>query len=293
MQGQRLYERERDSLLEVIEQNSSCFDSKREYNAKIIQSGDQMEVQLYETWPTHSASKQKAEKVSRPAQQRLNEKYRQQKCARIINANFDESGSWLTFTYTQANMPRDKEDAERIVLNYLNSVKRKYKTEEVKAVYTTSYSVGDGGKKHCHHHICINISDRDALEELWCSASERARKRKNPGYIIKRYGRTQARRLQADDYGFTGMALYICKHGKYRRFGKLKEPEEKKTKTLKSRKLTRAFIKKLAEDKGAAKLELLKLFPDCQFNDIDIRQTPYTRGYYLYRRLKVISDSGG
>jgi len=69
--------------------------------------------------------------------------------------------------------------------------------------------------------------------------------------------------------------------------------EEKKTKTLKSRKLTRAFIRKLAEDKGAAKLELLKLFPQCQFNDIDIRQTPYTKGYYLYRRLKIISDSGG
>lgn len=292
MQGQRLYERERDSLLEVIEQNSS-FNSKKEYNAKTIQSGDQLEIQLYETWPTHSSNKQKAEKISRPAQQQLNEKYRQQKCARIINANFDERGSWLTFTYTQANMPRDKEDAERIVLNYLNSVKRKYKTEEVKAVYTTSYSVGDSGKKHCHHHICINISDRDGLEELWCSASERARKRKNPGYVVKRYGRTQARRLQADDYGFTGMALYICKHGKYRRFGQLKEPEEKKTKTLKGRKLTRGYIKKLAEDKGAAKLELLKLFPHCQLNNIDVRQTPYTKGYYLYARLKIISDSGG
>lgn len=293
MKAERLYERERDSLLELIEQNSEVFKSKKEYNAKIIQSGNQIEVRLYEVWDTKSSAKRKSEKVSRPAQQKLNEKYRQQKCARIINANFDEMGSWLTFTYTQANMPRDKEDAERIVLNYLNSVKRKYKTEEVKAVYTTSYSVGDSGKKHCHHHICINISDRDGLEELWCSASERARKRKNPGYTVKKYGRTHARRLQADDYKFTGMALYICRHGKYRTFGRLAEPVEKKTKTLKGRKLTRAFVKKLAEDKGAAKLELLKLFPDCQFNDIDIRQTPYTKGYYLYARLKIISDSGG
>ncbi|MBQ8603877.1 MAG: hypothetical protein IJ410_03415 [Oscillospiraceae bacterium] len=288
MQGRRLYERERDSLLDVIEQNSSCFDSKKEYNAKLIQSGSQLEVQLYETWPTHSSGKQKAEKVSRPAQQRLNEKYRQQNCVRIINANFTEADTWLHLTYTQRNKPADEAEAKKIIYNYLRSVQRKYKDTEVKAIYTTKHN-----GRNCHHHIVINISDRDGLEELWCSRSERDRKRKNPGYIVKRYGRTQARRLQADDYGFTGMALYICGHGKYLRFGKLTKPEEKKTKTLKSRKLTRAFIKKLAEDKGAAKLELLKLFPHCQFNDLDVRQTPYTKGYYLYRRLKVISDSGG
>ena len=288
MKAERLYEKERDSLLELIEQNSDGFQSKKEYQTKVIQSGSQIEVQLYEVWNTKSSDKRQAEKASRPRQQKLNEKYRQQRCVRQINANFTEEGTWLTLTYSQANLPADEQEARRTVYNYLRSVQRKYKDTDVKAVYTTSHS-----GKHCHHHICINITDRDGLEELWCSASERARKRKNPGYIVKRYGRTQARRLQADDYGFTGMALYICRHGKYYTFGKLKEPVEKKTKTLKGRRLTRAFVKKLAEDKGAAKLELLKLFPDCQFNDIDIRQTPYTQGYYLYRRLKVIDRGGG
>ena len=287
MKSERLYEKERDSLLELIEQNSGCFDSKKEYNAKIIQSGSQMEVQLYETWSTGSGNKRKAEKLSRPAQQKLNEKYRKQRCARLINTNFDENGSWITLTYKQSELPEDIKAAEKIVYNWLRSIQRKYKDTEVKAVYTTKHT-----GKNCHHHICINISDRDGLEELWCSASERARKKKNPGYIVKRYGRTQARRLQADDYGLTGMAMYICEHGKYRTFGKLTEPEEKKTKNLKGRKLTRAFIKKLAEDKRSAKIELLKLFPDCQFNDIDVRQTPYTKGYYIYRRMKIIADSG-
>ncbi len=288
MRASRLYERERDSLLEVIEQNSDCFSSKKEYHAKQIISGDQLEIQLYELWPTGAANKGKAEKISRPAQQKLNQRYKQQRLARLINANFDENGTWITLTYKQSNLPDDETAAKKTIYNYLRSVQRKYKDTEVNAVYTTSHT-----GKNCHHHICINVRDRDGLEELWCSASERARKRKNPGYLIKRYGRTNARRLQADDFGFTGMAMYIGKHGRYHTFGKLKEPEEKKTKTLKGRKLTRAFIKKLAEDKGAAKLELLKLFPDCQFNDIDVRQTPYTQGYYLYARLKIISDAGG
>ena len=288
MTGSKLYERERDSLLEVIEQNSGWPGIKKEYNAKIITAGDQVEVQLYETWNTKSNNKGKAEKPSRESQRKLNEKYRQQKCVRYINANFDETGTWLTVNYKPEYRPKDKTEADRIIYNYLRSVQRKYKDIEVKAVFTTTHT-----GNHCHHHICINVSDRDGLEELWCSRSERRSKRKFPGYRIKKYGLTYARRLQADDYKFTGMALYICRHGKYRTFGKLIDPVEQKTKTLKKRRLTRAFVKKLAEDKAAAKLELLKLFPQCQFNDIQVCQTPYTKGYYLYRRLKIISDTGG
>lgn len=288
MTGSKLYERERDSLLEIIDQNSSWYDSKKEYNCKTIQSGDQLEVQLYELWPTGAANKGKAVKLSRPRQQKLNLRYKQQRLARLINANFTEQGTWLTLTYKPSNLPEDEKSANAIVYNYLRSIQRRYKDTEVKAFYTT-----DHNGKHCHHHVCINISDRDGLEEMWCSASERRRKRKNPGYRITKYGRTQARRLQSDDFGFTGMAMYIAKHGRYHKFGIMTEPVEHKTKNLKGRKLTRAFIKKLAEDKGAAKLELLKLFPQCQFNDIQVCQTPYTSGFYIYARLKIIPYSSG
>ena len=287
MEMKKLYEKERDSLLELIEHNIE-WQVTRDYNVKEIQSGSQLEVQIYETWPTGAANKGKAQRISRPAQQKLYEKYRQQRVVRLVNANFTEKDTWLTLTYSDENKPADRQRAQRIIYNYLRSVRRKFKDVDVKAVYTTQI-----GEHRCHHHLCINISDRDRLEEMWCSRSERARRRKNPNYKIKKYGRTHARRLQADDFGFTGMALYVGRHGQYHTFGKLAQPKEKKTKTLKGRKLTRAFVKKLAEDKAAAKMEFLKLFPNCQFNDIDIRQTPYTRGYYIYARLKIIDDSGG
>ena len=98
MKGRDLYERERDSLLELIEQNSDWCSSKKEYNAKIITAGEQVEVQLYETWPTNSANKGRAVKISRPAQDKLNRKYKQQRLARLINTNFTEQGTWLTLT---------------------------------------------------------------------------------------------------------------------------------------------------------------------------------------------------
>lgn len=212
---------------------------------------------------------------------------------RLINANFTEKDTWMTLTYDDEHLPADYDSAVKNIKNYLSTLKRKYKDVKIKYAYSIEY-----GEGRCHYHLFINIPDRDGLEEMWCSASERARKRKKPGYRIHKYGRTQARRLQADDYGFTGAALYTSKESrknkkKYVCSKNLEKPVEKKSKTLKGRRLTRAFVRKLAEDKWKAKTELLKLFPDCQFNDIDIRQTPYTKGYYLYRRLKMLSDGGG
>ena len=289
----QIYERERDSLLSLLEANQQ-MEYKKQYNAKTIQAGDQLEVQLYEVWDTKSRNKGKAEKPSRQRQEKLNQKYSQQRCARLINANFTDRDSWITLTYTALNRPATMEQAERNIKNYIARVKRAFPDIDLKYVYTI-----EQGDSWTHHHVVCNVQDRDRLEELWSSASELARKKKNPAYYVKQYGRTNARRLQPDDFAMTGMGNYISKEGSGKNKKKfvcsknLQKPIEKKTKHLKGRHLTRAFIKKLAEDKTAAKMELLKLFPQCQFNDVDVRQTPYTKGYYIYARLKIIPDSGG
>ena len=289
---EQFYERERDSLLCLLEENQQ-MEYKKQYHAKTIQSGNQIEVQVYELWDTKSANKGKVQKPSRQRQEKLNRKNSQLKFVRLVNENFTEKDTWMTLTYDVFSLPADYDAAAKNIKNYIRAVKRKYSDVDVKYAYSIEYGSG-----RCHYHLFINIPDRDGLEEMWCSPSERARKRKNPNYHIRKYGRTQARRLQADDFGFTGAALYTSKESrknrkKYICSKNLRKPKETKTKTLKGRRLTRAFVKKLAEDKGAAKLELLRLFPECQFNDIDIRQTPYTQGYYLYRRLKVIDRGGG
>ena len=289
----QIYERERDSLLCLLEANQR-MEYKKQYNCKTIKAGDQLEVQLYEVWDTKSQNKGKAEKPSRQRQEKLNHRYSQLRCVRLINENFTEKDSWITLTYTARNRPASMEEAEKNIKNYIARVKRAFPDVVLKYVYTIEY-----GDSWAHHHVVCNIRDRDRLEDLWASASELARKRKNPAYYVKKYGRTNARRLQPDDFAMTGMGKYISKESTGKNKKKfvcsknLKKPEEKVTKTLKGRKLTRAFIKKLAEDKAVAKLELLKLFPQCQFNDLDVRQTPYTKGYYIYARLKIIPDSGG
>ena len=283
----QIYERERDSLLTVIEQN--LYSNSKEYNAKTIKAGSQLEVQIYELWPTGSQNKSDRKRATRKEQESLNHKYTQQRLVRLINANFTDKDTMLTLTYDDAPT---EEDAYKTIRNYILAIKRKFKDVDVKYIYCT-----ESGEKRVHHHVMINIPDRDTLEDMWCSASERARKRKNPNYKIKKYGRTQARRLQPDDYGLTGIAKYMSKDSKVNKkkyccSKNLTKPTETKTKTLKGKRITRAFVRRLAEDESFAKIELLKLFPDCQFNDITIKQTPYTKGYYIYARLKVIEDSG-
>lgn len=289
----QIYERERDSLLNILEANRQ-MEYKKAYRVKTIRAGKQLEVQLYEVWDTKSRNKSKAEKPSRERQEKLNEEYSKLRCVRLINANFTEKDSWITLTYTALNRPATEEQAEKNIKNYIARVKRAFQDIDLKYVYTIEH-----GDSWTHHHVVCNVSDRDRLEELWASKSELARKRKNPAYYVQQYGRTNARRLQPDDFCLTGLARYISKEGSGRNKKKfvcsknLIKPEETVTKTLKGRRLTRAFVKKLAEDKAAAKLELLKLFPEYQFNDIEVKQTPYTKGYYVYARLKYISDSGG
>lgn len=268
----------------------STFDrDKKEYNCKTIQSGDQLEVQLYETWSTMPAEKKSKAKVSKERKDKLNLRNSQMRAVRLVNANFTRKDSWGSFTYTDKNLPATFEDAERIFKNYLRTVKRRF-GKDVKYIYTTEF-----GQGHVHHHLIINISDRDTLEELWCSRSERRKKRKNPGYQIQKYGRTQARRLQPDDFGLEGMARYITKESKKNKkkfvcSKNLTKPVETKTKAMKGRRITKGFIKKVAEDGWQRKKEFLKAFPHCQLNEVTVIKTPYTDCYYVYAKLKVVES---
>ena len=70
----QIYERERDSLLCLLEANQQ-MEYKKQYNCKTIKAGDQLEVQLYEVWDTKSQNKGKAEKPSRQRQEKLNHRY--------------------------------------------------------------------------------------------------------------------------------------------------------------------------------------------------------------------------
>jgi len=172
------------------------------YRIKLILAGNTLEVEAYPIWreSKYKAVRVKTGNETRKAQRDLNHKNVQKHVSRIIHHNFDHTGIWCTFTYPAGQAPADEKEAQRDIQNYFRNLRRHIKRHgppcpELKYIYVTEYVTDETtGRKHAHHHIIMNFNDRDTVESLW-----------------KKGGRTQARRLQPDDFGLEGLARYISK----------------------------------------------------------------------------------
>ena len=98
-------------------------------------------------------------------QKRLNQKNAESKLRRIVQLNFTEKDVFRTFTYSPDFLPRNKEEAQKEVGNFIRRVKRLYQKLglELKYIYVTE--LGDNGRWH-HHFIMsggVKWSDIDAV----------------------------------------------------------------------------------------------------------------------------------
>ena len=179
----------RQRALDTREQQAAALSDRDivKYKTKTIISGDMLECEIYPIWKTSKASvRNTIRKESRPAQRNLNNKNAIKRVIRLINTNFTSRDIWLTLTYKDNPM---EVQARKDIQNYIRRLKRR--AENLKYIYVT-----EAGEKRTHHHVLLNISDRELAEGLW------------------EKGRTQSRRLQPDDYGLEGMARYITKQKK-------------------------------------------------------------------------------
>jgi hypothetical protein len=239
------------------------------YKTKTIVSGPMLECEIYPIWRTSKKSiREKTRKESRKAQKNLNNKNTVKRVIRLINTNFNNNGIWGTFTYSNDKLPSSEEQARKDIQNYIRRLKRYIEREELeslKYIYVTEYSEG----KRVHHHIVMNLNNRDIAEKLW-----------------KNGGRTQTRRLQPDDYGLEGMARYITKQKKdskrYACSRNLKQPKVYEAYS----KFTKRRAEKLALDENGAKEVFEKMYKNYVFNDIDIKYSEFVSGCYIYARMR-------
>lgn len=241
------------------------------YRTKTIRSGNVLEVEVYPIWQTPLTGKRVVKNTSRKAQTNLNNKNAQKRLTRLLNANFDERHIWLTLTYPNGAMPADPERAKKDMENYIRRVKRHVKKcglPELKYVYVTEF-----GEARVHHHIIMNLEDRDAAESMW-----------------KNGGRIQSRRLQPDDFGLAGMARYITKQKrkahakKYVASKNLDSPII----TVSETKITRRKAEKLAREENLAQEAFEKLYKGYCFKEMETKYSAYTSGVYLYARMTSI-----
>jgi hypothetical protein len=281
--------------LSIDDQLESLRARGLQYRIKIIKSGDILEIEIYPINPAWKKLEgKKRERLfipSRNAQRNLNDINTRKKISRLIHANFTREHIWVTLTYSEENMPKDLNEAQRHLKNYFRRLRthiKKHSLPELKYIYVTERTENEAtGKIHTHHHIITNITDRDTAEAFW-----------------KLGGRTHSRKLQPDDSGLEGLARYIAKPEtkEKNRKGKktygtslnLAKPKINKSDgrlPTTNYKLSKRRVAEIAKNEniGNAVLEKnytgYKVVPYSDKELIKVRYSDYTTGAYIYARM--------
>ena len=262
------------SIEEKIEELRSSG-KKYKYKVKTIQSGDMLESEIYPVYEKRKdIPRRDKESLSKEAQANLNDKNAKKKIVRLVNTNFTRNDLLLTLTYRDKHLPTDKQ-AKNDITNYIRRLKnyrKKMGLDDLKYVYVLEYV--DEEEQHkskkirVHHHLIINSMDRDAAEDLW------------------RKGRAEAKRLQPDDFGLEGIARYMVKKPKGKRWyasRNLKQPVIHEAVTR--------LTKRRAERMALTPDQIPDLFESLyskrySFNDYYTFLSDITGGLYLYCRMR-------
>jgi len=263
------YEDNREERIEALRNKDI-----KKYRVKTIKSGEMLECEIYPIWKTSKRDNRgEKKKPSKEAQKSLNEKNTKKNIIRLVNTNFDSENIWATFTYDKEHLPEDPEQAKKDMQNYIRRLNRHVKKNglpALKYIYITEYEEDEKkGKKRVHHHIIMNFRDRDTAEEIWDKG-----------------GRTNARRLQPDDYGLEGLARYITKDPKSSKRYTTSRNLEKPKITVADSKMTKRKAEKIASDPNLASDIFQKLYEGYTFKDIDIKYSDFVSGAYLYVRMR-------
>lgn len=241
------------------------------------------------------------EKGSSLKQQNLNDKNSKRRFVQIANANFTEADYHLSVTYNDKHLPETLEEAERIVKNYLNRIKRKMKKDkgvDLKYMLVTEFTpvdpegeeAGEGIKAvRIHHHIIINGAlSREDVELLWSTTRINWKKASDPTYRqeVDFLGFANCDRLQPNENGIEGLVNYINKRKKgckkWSASQNLEKPKIKKNDHKYSFKKIREYAR-TPEDKEIWR----KRYPGYEPTSIKFQYNDYT-GWSIYLRLKKL-----
>jgi hypothetical protein len=232
-----------------------------------------LESEVYPVWSTRgNGARARKAKESRPEQRSLNQKNAVKNVTRLINTNFTDADMWGTVTYSDEHLPQTMDEAVANMGKFTRRLRiyaKKHGFAPLKYVHMTEF-----GESRVHHHIVTNFPDRDVFEKLWQYG-----------------GRKQTRRLQADEYAYTGMSIYTTKDPKTAKTPKSKKKFvtsrnlTKPTITVTDYKFSRSKANKVAMGELDAKTVFETMYKDYRYNDIKVRFSDYVSGAYLYARM--------
>ena len=171
------------------------------YREKKYTCGEYLDVYIYPVFETGKpgGGKRVKKKPSTKAQEKLNQRHRQEKLTRLLHANFTPEDLELHATYKV--QPESDKEALRDRTNFIRKVQRYAQKNDLGEVkYTGVTERGKKGTSRYHHHFTIHVEkgiDRDVLEKMWTE--------------VEGHGYANTRRLQFNEEGLAGLGNYISK----------------------------------------------------------------------------------
>ena len=166
---------------------------------KIYTCGEYVDIDIFPVYQPQGIRRAKCNPTSE-VQQLLNQRNAERKLIRLVHNNFTSEDLAVTLTYK--TQPTNVAEAQRLLSNFLRRIKRaRQKLGLAPLKYITVTEVGKRNKRIHHHCIMSGGLDRDLIEKLWGLG----------------YANTQ--RLQFNEEGITGLAMYFVKNRQtYRRW---------------------------------------------------------------------------
>lgn len=167
------------------------------YIKSICRAGKTKEIAKYHTWrykPEEKRRKPKENKTTE-VQQQINDRQTERKLTRIMNANFDNSSWYMTFSYKKENRP-DIETLKKHKRILLSNLRKTYKNQGKELKYIETTEIGERGA--VHFHMVINDIDIREVKQLWSYGFVKAipldssgQYRKLAAYFIKYFQKTR------------------------------------------------------------------------------------------------------
>lgn len=142
-------------------------------------------------------------KCSSEARKRLNFRAAWQKLRLLLCCNFSRGDLFVTLSYDDAHLPKDRKAAKKVVQGFIDKMRaaRRADGEDLKYVYVNEEIVDDGKGRRLHHHMILNAGsarrDYELIRSLWTAGDN---------IEIMRLGEHS---LYSDD--FLEIAQYLCK----------------------------------------------------------------------------------
>lgn len=167
------------------------------YIRTTCKAGKTKEIERYYTkrFKPRKEKREARQNKTTEQQQKINDRMTERKLTRIMNASFDETSLYVTWSYTKENRP-DTEHLLKHVKKLLNDLRKLYKAEGKVLKYIETAEVGQRGAAHIH--MVINDIDPRKLRKLWPYGfvdikplDSSGQYRKLAGYFIKYYQKTR------------------------------------------------------------------------------------------------------